>query len=304
MDVGLVVQGQEGVTWEQWLAIADAAEGGGLESLFSSDHYRMLIGNPGGARDTWTVLAALAARTPAIRLGSLVSPVTFRHPSVLARIAVTVDEIAGGGRVDVGLGAGWVEAEHREYGFPFPPLGERLEQLREQAEIVRRTWSGEPFDFSGRHYRLEGCVPRPAPERSPRLLIGGVAKRGTIAPAVAFADEYNTHFCSVEECRDRYSAVAGACETAGRPPLAFSLMMNCLTASSERELDLRRARWADVVGRPPDEQRTIVGTIDAVAERLRAYGDAGVDRILLQDLSLNLDLIADYGELARKLDGS
>jgi alkanesulfonate monooxygenase SsuD/methylene tetrahydromethanopterin reductase-like flavin-dependent oxidoreductase (luciferase family) len=263
----------------------------------------MLIGNPGGARDTWTVLAGLAARTKTVKLGSLVSPVTFRHPSVLARMAVTVDEIAGGGRVEVGLGAGWVEAEHREYGFPFPPLGERLEQLREQAEIVRRTWTGEPFDFSGRHYRLEGCRPRPVPEPPPRLILGGVAKRGTIDPAVELADEYNTHFCSVEECRERYAAVAAACEAAGRAPLPFSLMMNCLTASREDELERRRARWTDTVGRPPDESRTIVGTFDAVLERLRAYETAGVDRILLQDLSLNLELIADYGELARRLDG-
>jgi alkanesulfonate monooxygenase SsuD/methylene tetrahydromethanopterin reductase-like flavin-dependent oxidoreductase (luciferase family) len=303
MRVGLVVQGQEGVAWEQWTALADLAERVGLESLFSSDHYRWLIGNRNGALDTWTVLAGLASRTRTLKLGSLVSPVTFRHPSLLARIVVTADEIAGGGRVELGLGAGWHEPEHDEHGFPFPPLAERLEHLAEQAEVISRSWSGERFDFRGDHYRLAGCEPRPVPAQRPRLILGGIARSGTIAPAVAFADEYNTHFASLDECRARFGRVAAACEAAGRAPLPFSLMMNCVTAATDAELERRRQRWHDVVGRPVDPERTIVGTTEQVVERLREYAQAGVARILLQDLSLNLDMIAEYGELARRLDG-
>lgn len=304
MRVGLVVQGQEGVTWDQWCALGDTAEGAGLESLFSSDHYRWLIRNRGGALDTWTVLGGLAARTRTLKLGSLVSPVTFRHPSLLARVVVTVAEIAGAGRVELGLGAGWHELEHREHGFPFPPLRERLEQLAEQAEVVTRAWSGERFDFEGSHYRLVGAEPRPVPAEKPRLIVGGSGRRGTIAPAVAFADEYNSVFASVAECRARYASLAAACEAQDRDPLPFSLMMNCVTAPTEAELGRRQQRWADVVGRPVDPERTIVGTTEQVVERLHAYRAAGVGRILLQDLSLNLDMIADYGELARRVDGS
>jgi alkanesulfonate monooxygenase SsuD/methylene tetrahydromethanopterin reductase-like flavin-dependent oxidoreductase (luciferase family) len=304
MRVGVVVQGQEGVSWERWVAVAEAAEREGLESLFSSDHYRWLIGNRDGALDTWTVLAGLAARTKTLKLGSLVSPVTFRHPSLLARIVVTVGEIAGGGRIELGLGAGWHEPEHREHGFPFPPLRERLELLGEQAEIVTRTWGGESFDFDGSHYRLVDASPRPVPARKPRLILGGIARSGTVAPAVAFADEYNTHFAGVAECSARYARVAAACEDAGRDPLPFSLMMNCMTASTTGELERRQERWLEVVGRPVDAERTIVGTTEQVVERLNEYREAGVGRILLQDLSLNLDMIADYGELARRVDGS
>lgn len=303
MRVGVVVQGQEGVRWEEWLAIAEAAEEAGLESLFSSDHYRRLIGARDGALDTWTVLAGLAARTRTLKLGSLVSPVTFRHPSLLARIAVTVDEIAGSGRVEVGLGAGWHEQEHRQHGFPFPALGERLERLAEQAEIVTRAWSGEPFDFAGSYYRLEAAEPRPpAPRPRPRLIVGGTAKRGTVVPAVAFADEYNTHFVDVAGCRVRREAVDAACDAAGRERLPFSLMMNCLVAQSTAELDRRRRRWLEVVGREADPARTIIGTTGEVVERLHEYAAAGVDRILLQDLSLNVEMIADWGDLARIVD--
>ncbi len=301
LRIGVVAQGQEGITWDQWMTLADATEAAGLDCLLSSDHYRPLIGERGGARDTWTILGALAARTSSLVLGTLVSPVTFRHPSLLARIAVTVDEIAGGGRVMVGLGAGWHEGEHREHGFPFPPLSVRLEQLSEQAEILTRSWSGERFDLHGRHYRLEGCQPCPAPAVRPRLIIGGIAQRGTITPAVAFADEYNTHFADVETCRKRARAVAVACAAAGRPPLPFSLMMNCVTAPTESEVEQRLRRWSEIVGRPPDPGRSIVGTIDQVGERLREYARAGVDRILLQDLSHHPEMVTDWGELARQI---
>src|SRR5919197_335681 len=152
-----MIEGQEGVTWEQWLALADACERHGIEGLFRSDHYYSGIGGaPKPCLDAWATLAALAARTERIRLGTLVSPVTFRHPAELAKVAVTVDHVSNG-RVELGLGAGWNVREHEAFGFPFPETKERMDVLAEQLEIVHGLWTQERFDFEGRHYRLDGA---------------------------------------------------------------------------------------------------------------------------------------------------
>ena len=181
-----MIEGQEGVTWEQWLALALATEDAGLGGLFRSDHYRSIVrGEPAGSLDAWATLAALAARTDRIRLGTMVSPVTFRHASVLAKNAVTVDHVSGG-RVELGIGAGWYEAEHDSYGFPFGTQRARLDELdRQLAEIVRQ-WT-------------EADDVRPAPLQQPRppIIVGGKAKPRTVAAAIRHADEYNTTFPSV-----------------------------------------------------------------------------------------------------------
>src|ERR687896_1226743 len=151
MRVCLMIEGQEDVTWEQWLALAGACEEHGLEALFRSDHYESVMGmRERGSLDAWTTLAALAARTSRVRLGTLVSPATFRHPSVLAKSVVTVDHVSGG-RVELGLGAGWQESEHRAYGFPFAELRTRMDVMAEQIEIVARSFGDEPFSFEGEH---------------------------------------------------------------------------------------------------------------------------------------------------------
>src|SRR5437899_1209099 len=161
MRVCIMVEGQEGVSWQQWLALALACEDAGLEGLFRSDHY-LSFGLPRERQvlDAWTTLAGLAQATARIKLGSMVSPATFRHPSVLAKSVVTVDQISNG-RVELGLGAGWNEAEHRAYGFPFPQTAERLDVFAEQAEIVHRSWHEGPFDFRGSHYVIEGLEALP-----------------------------------------------------------------------------------------------------------------------------------------------
>src|SRR5579871_1041419 len=151
MRVALMIEGQEGVTWEQWTALARACEEAGLEGLFRSDHYTGFAAGGGGAHDAWATVIALAAITDRIQLGTLVSPATFRHPSNLARMVVTASHVSGG-RVELGLGAGWNETEHREHGFTFPPLRERIALYAEQLEIITRSWSGETFDFHGAHY--------------------------------------------------------------------------------------------------------------------------------------------------------
>jgi F420-dependent oxidoreductase-like protein len=195
MRLFLMIEGQEGVTWEQWAAIARTCEESGLDGLFRSDHYASTSAYPLPSLDAWATLAALAAVTERIRLGTLVSPATFRHPSVLARAIATVDHVSSG-RVDLGLGAGWMELEHRAYGFPFPAMSERLELFAEQLEIVKRQWTEDAFDFEGRHYRLEDCraLPKPLQQPHPPLLVGGRGTRGTVEPAARFADEYNTFY--------------------------------------------------------------------------------------------------------------
>src|SRR5712691_11502352 len=200
-----MIEGQEGVSWEDWLALGRACEEHGVEALFRSDHYLSTVGAADrGSLDAWTQLAALAASTERVRLGTLVSPVTFRHPSLLAKAVATVDHVSRG-RVELGMGAGWLEAEHRAYGFDFPDRQTRLELLAEQIEIVHRLLTEERTSFEGRHYRLEDCPANPKPVQRPRppLIVGGSAGRGTVEPAVRFADEYNTVFATVDEVRAR-----------------------------------------------------------------------------------------------------
>src|SRR3989440_3361917 len=165
MRLDLMIEGQEGVTWEQWLALAAACEYHGVGTLFPSAHsVSFSAPDRAGSLDAWTTIAALAARTETLRLGTLVSPATFRHPSLLAKAVVTADHVSGG-RVELGLGAGWMVPEHEQYGFPFPATSVRVEMFVEQLEIVVRSWTEAPLDFDGRHYRLRGlaALPRPVP---------------------------------------------------------------------------------------------------------------------------------------------
>jgi len=291
-----MIEGQEDVAWDEWTVLARACEEHGLEGLFRSDHYSSVFGiEERGSLDAWATLAGLAAVTQRIRLGTMVSPATFRHPSQLAKVVTTVDHISGG-RVELGLGAGWHEREHRAYGFEFPDLSTRLERFAEQLEIVSRTWSGDEVDFAGEHYRLEHARPLPLPVQRPRpnLIVGGAAKRGTAVPAVRFADEYNTTFSSPEECARRRKRLDEACERAGRDPatLTFSLMTGVVLGSDRADLLARASRTMEVRGQDGDPEaflhenrdEMIVGTLDEARERLAEYEAAGVERVLLQHL--------------------
>ncbi len=291
-----MVEGQEDVTWEQWLALATAAEESGLDAFFRSDHYAS--GRPGrGSLDAWATLAALAMHTKRVRLGTLVSPVTFRHPSELAKVAATVDHVSGG-RVELGIGAGWNEGEHRAYGFPFPGLGERMELLEEQLEIIHRSWTEETFSFKGRHYELEDCaaLPRPLQRPRPPLIMGGEAKPRSIALAVRFADEYNTLAATFDEVRERRRRLVEGCEGAGRAPhtLRYSVMAVTIVGADRAEV-LERARLvqhrffdpADDVAALVDSRadRWLVGTAEQAIERLQVLAKAGVERVYLQHLA-------------------
>ena len=279
-----MIEGQEGVTWEHWVGLVQAAERSGIEALFRSDHYLGIgrQGGTGGSLDAWTTLAGLAAITDRIRLGTLVSPVTFRPAPVLAKSVVTVDRISGG-RVELGVGAGWFEPEHDVYGFPFLTAGERVELLRQQLETIVRQWTED-----------ERVQPKPVQQPHPKLLVGGSGKRGTVQPAARWADEYNTTGASPGVCRERREALDRACEEAGRDPatLPLSLMRRCIVGSDEADLREHVARYVEIYqpGTSVDaflrsvEPDDLVGSVEQVADRLRAYERAGVARVMLQHL--------------------
>jgi alkanesulfonate monooxygenase SsuD/methylene tetrahydromethanopterin reductase-like flavin-dependent oxidoreductase (luciferase family) len=286
--ISLMIEGQEGVDWDQWLALALAAEAAGLEGLFRSDHYRSIVrGEPAGGLDAWTTLAALAARTERLRLGTLVSPVSFRPPSVLAKSVVTVDRISGG-RAELGIGAGWFQDEHETYGFPFPPMRERLDELDRQLAEINRQWT-----------EADDVEPKPVQKPRPRIIVGGSAKPRTVRAAVRHADEYNTVFPTLEQARERRQVVAEAAEAAGRAPLTFSMMISCVVGRDEGEARDRLARFHDVTGR---DEPLLLGTVDQVAKSLWAYEAAGVERAMLQHIvHEDVEMVEVLGELAAAL---
>jgi F420-dependent oxidoreductase-like protein len=313
-----MVEGQEDVTWEQWVALARACEDAGLEGLFRSDHYLSVMGVAGRASlDAWATLAALAQVTHRIRLGTLVSPATFRHPAVLAKMVVTVDHISGG-RAELGIGAGWLEAEHRAYGFEFPPTATRLEIFEEQLEIVHRSWAAEPFDFHGRHYTIDGldAQPKARQQPHPHLIVGGSGGPRSLAAAARWADEYNTVFAPPDVCRQRRAAFAEAWGKMDRAadPFVFSLMTRGVVGFDADDV---RKRVSEVLartgepGKSPDEwladnrAKWVVGTVEEVVDQLRAFEDAGVERIMLQHLDHgDLTMVDLLGEVARRLTTS
>ena len=290
-----MIEGQEGVSWEEWVALGRATEESGLEGLFRSDHYAGLMGDETrGSLDAWTQIAALGALTSRIRLGTLVSPITFRHPSLLAKAVATADHVSGG-RVELGIGAGWNVREHEAYGFRFPELSERLERLEEQLELIERQWTESDVTHDGRHYRLDSldALPKPVQQPRPPVIVGGSAKPRTAHLAARFADEYNTTFATSEQCRERRATVLGACAEAGREPIVFSLMTGCVVAADRAELRdrIRRLMERMRVDGDPDEfvrergDVMILGTVDEVVARLQELEEAGVERIFIQHLA-------------------
>ncbi|HYX79203.1 MAG TPA: TIGR03560 family F420-dependent LLM class oxidoreductase [Actinomycetota bacterium] len=297
MDVCLMIEGQEGVTWDRWTALARACEELGFTGLFRSDHYLSFDHpNERGALDAWTTLATLASITERIRLGTLVSPVTFRHPAQVAKSLVTVDH-ASGGRVELGLGAGWFEREHRAYGFAFPDPDERMAILGEQLEIVHRLWDVDEatVSFEGRHYRLEECpgLPKPVQRPHPPLIMGGGAGPRSAALAARWADEYDVFSVAPQEAAERRARISAACEAIDRDPneVRFSVMTTILVGADRRELERRAAA---MMGDDEDDDPAsflermratkLVGTPEEVLERVGEYAAAGVRRIYLQDL--------------------
>ena len=310
MRVCLMIEGQEDVTWEQWLALAGACEEHGLEGLFRSDHYESVMGmRERGSLDAWATLAALAARTGRIRLGTLVSPATFRHPSVLAKNVATVDQVSGG-RVELGLGAGWHEGEHRAYGFEFPPTPVRMERLAEQLELVTRSWTEDAVTFEGRHYQVQDlrALPKPVQRPRPTLVVGGAAGPRSLALAARYADEYNTTGVPLDELPERRRRLQDAWREAGRDPgtARLSLMTTCVVGRDRAEVTERVRRVLAVTGREASVDEVVdgrpnwlLGTVDEVAERLRGLEAAGVSRVMCQHLDhTDTEMVAVLGEVA------
>jgi F420-dependent oxidoreductase-like protein len=287
-----MLEGQEGVTWPQWLAIAHACERLGYEGLVTSDHYFSVVGAEPGSSDAWTLLGALAGRTERLRLGTMVSPVTFRLPAVLAKAAATVDRISGG-RVDLGMGAGWWEEEHRSHGIPFPPTRERLDMLEEQLEIVHGLWSEDVFSFEGRHYALEGCrfVPKPVQRPHPPIVVGGKGGPTIARLAARWADEFNRVGGTPDEVRAAFERVREQVDVAGRFQSTFttSFMTWAFVGRTDAEWRARAERaWSmDPSAGPLEayledlERDCIIGTVAQAVERLNEYAGAGVQRFVL-----------------------
>jgi F420-dependent oxidoreductase-like protein len=300
-DLRIFTEPQQGATYDTLLAVALRAEALGFGAFFRSDHYLVMGGFDGlpGPTDAWITLAGLARDTTTIRLGTLVTPVTFRSPGLLSISVAQVDQMSGG-RVELGLGAGWFQAEHDAYGFAFPSTAERFDSLTDQLAIIDGLWRtpiGETFSYEGPAHSVKDSPGLPKPVQQPvPIVMGGGGKKRTPALAARYASEFNTPFHSVEsfvELRDR---VERACADAGREqPMIYSAAMVVCAGSTEAEF----VRRAAAIGREPAELREngAAGSVDEVAATIRRYAEAGAERVYLQVLDLDdldhLDLIAN-----------
>jgi F420-dependent oxidoreductase-like protein len=303
MEIALMIEGQEDVTWEDWLALAAACEAAGVGTMFRSDHYLSVADRrERGSLDAWITIAALAARTEKLRLGTMVSPATFRHPAVLAKEVASADRISGG-RVELGIGAGWWEREHELYGFDLPPVGPRLDAMEEQMQVILGHWGPGPFDFSGEHFRAQelDALPKPAQDPHPPLILGGSGGPRSLRLAATYADEYNVVMATPEKAAEVRAGLDRACEAAERDPatLPLSTMTSWLVGADREDLRERAGRLAEWTGEGGDGDgylaglgdNAIVGTVDEAVERLRALAEAGVSRVMGQHL-LHRDLDA------------
>jgi F420-dependent oxidoreductase-like protein len=292
MDFRVFVEPQQGATYGDQLAIARTAEAAGYSAFFRSDHYVAMAGDGlPGPTDSWVTLAGIARETSTIRLGTMVTSATFRHPGVLAISVAQVDEMSGG-RVDLGLGAGWFEAEHEAYAIPFPPLGERFDRLGEQLDILTGLWAtpiGKTFDYAGKHYSVKNspALPKPVQSAVP-IVIGGGGPKRTPALTAKYASEFNIPFVDLETLKAQYGRVARAVADAGRAPdsLTYSAAFVVCAGRDEAEIATRAA----AIGREVDELRSnspVVGTPAEIADRLAPFLEAGVQRVYLQFLDMS-----------------
>lgn len=299
MDFRVFCEPQQGATYDQQLAVAKAAEALGFSAFFRSDHYLAMSGDGmPGPTDSWITLAGIARETTTIRLGTLVTSATFRHPGPLAISVAEVDAMSGG-RVEFGIGAGWFEAEHRAYAIPFPGLRERFDRLEEQLDIITGLWDtplGERFSYTGTHYVVDDspALPKPMQRPYPPIIIGGGGARRTPALAARFASEFNLAFPTLDFTQLQLGRVREACEAAGRSPddLVYSAAFVVCAGADDAEI----ARRAEAIGRASDELRSnspLVGTPAQIVDQLGAFADAGVQRVYLQLLDLSdLDHLA------------
>lgn len=293
MDFRVFVEPQQGATYGDQLAVARTAEAAGYSAFFRSDHYVAMAGDGlPGPTDSWVTLAGIARETSTIRLGTMVTSATFRHPGVLAISVAQVDEMSGG-RVDLGIGAGWFEAEHAAYAIPFPALGERFDRLTEQLDILTGLWTtpaGETFDYAGANYTISKspALPKPTQTPYPPIIIGGSGPKRTPALTAKYASEFNMPFAHLDTVKAQYGRVASAVADAGRSPdsLTYSAAFVLCAGRDDAEI----AKRAAAIGREVDEMRgnsPLVGTPAEIADKLGPFLEAGVQRVYLQVLDMS-----------------
>ena len=307
MELCLMIEGQEDVTWEDWLGLARACEEHGVGSMFRSDHYLSVDDRrERGSLDAWGTITALAAVTEKLRLGTMVSPATFRHPAVLAKAAVTADHVSGG-RVELGIGAGWWEREHELYGFDLPPVGPRFDALEEQMQVIRGHWGPGPFSFDGEHFRAKELDAQPKPVQQPLpLILGGSGGPRSLRLAARFADEYNTVMATAAEIAEIRARLDAACEAENRDPasLPLSMMTTWLVGADQADLLDRASRLSEWKGEGGDgaayvaglRESAILGTAEQAIDQLQELEAAGLTRIMGQHLlHRDLDAVALMG---------
>lgn len=317
MRLHLMLEPQEGLSYDDILAVAQRVEATGLDGCYRSDHYTSVAGRPPlPSTDAWATLAGLARQTAGICIGTLVTPATFRRVGNLVKVVGTVAEMAGpapdgGPRVHLGMGTGWLEEEHRQLGFPFEDLDTRFRRLSEHLEVVTRLWQpgAEPVEFAGEFVQLSGTRLRPIPDPRPRVIVGGTGLRRTPRLAARYADELNGVFFSPQRCAEQRAALDAACEQAGREPasVAYSLMTGCLVGASEAEFRARARRVYEVSGDGDFatwlhglQDAWVLGAPEQAAERLGRLADAGVEAVMLQhQLPGELDMIDVIAEDVR-----
>jgi alkanesulfonate monooxygenase SsuD/methylene tetrahydromethanopterin reductase-like flavin-dependent oxidoreductase (luciferase family) len=300
VNLGLSVEIQEGMTYADTLAMVQAGEQLGFHTALLAEHYY-----PSGlperypsqrmSADAWIYLAALARETHSIRLGTLVSPVTFRHPAVVAKLAATLDHVSDG-RAELGIGAGWFEAEHRAYGFEFPPPARRVDLVEEQLQVIGGLWTQDPFNHEGKHYCLDDVhfTPRPVQQPRPTLIVGGSSNAERLPKLAArYADEYVINSPSLEQCRAARDKLDRGCAAIGRDPstVRLSAFLAIAVGQTKREVDHAFAAYdatnPQYVRMLSSRDNWIVGTPDQAQARLQALAEVGVARALL---SVNCDL--------------
>jgi F420-dependent oxidoreductase-like protein len=314
MRYALMSEPQQGLSYDEILALARTAEAAGLEAFFRSDHYASFPGPAGQpTTDAWASLAGLARDTTTIKLGSLVSPATFRIPGPFAKMVTTVDEMSGG-RVELGMGAGWNDEDHSRLGIPYPSLKERYDRLEESLAVVHGLWT-EPdgWSYPGSIWQVSDALFRPRPEtaarRHPNLILGGEGGPRLARLVATYADEFNRTSASPDNVREAYDRVRAACVTAGRDPdsVVLSAMVGVLVADSEAEMRDRLRQQIAVVGSSSSADewlaerrgRWIMGTPDQARARIEEFSAAGVQRLMLQDfLPRDLEMVTLLGRIA------
>jgi F420-dependent oxidoreductase-like protein len=309
VDFRVFVEPQQGASYADQLAVAQTAESLGFSGFFRSDHYVAMSGDGlPGPTDSWVTLGGIARETSSIRLGTLVTSATFRHPGPLAVSVAQVDDMSGG-RVELGMGTGWFEREHAAYGIPFPPPGERFARFTEQLEIITGLWAtpvGETFDYAGANYALNDspALPKPVQRPHPPIIIGGLGARRTPMLAATFADEFNVPFALLDTVRTQIERVRAASEANGRSVDSMTYSAAFVVCAGRDGAELTRR--AAAIGRKLDEMRAnspLVGTPHEIVDHLGPFAEAGVQRVYLQLLDMSdlehLQLFAD--EVMRRL---